>query len=388
MEDIPEYARAAVSSCSSLAAEAKQGCYTKVFLGRLRDHGVSDALSALRSVAAADRDVERDGHVYTHAIGIEAFRLQPDLSEVFVRCSPLFQSGCYHGVIQAYFMTRGSVTPDRVRELCTAYKGPEGDRWTLFQCLHGLGHGLTMFYGHDLPRALSACDFLAELWDRRSCYGGAFMENIMHAVSPHHPASLLAAGPEGDAGGAPGAEAEAAGAHSFKPLDPEDPLYPCSMMEERYLAECYMMQTSAMLSLNGGDFTDASHSCERAPESMRRTCFQSLGRDASSYALQDPRKSLRLCGKASREYRQWCYVGLVKNFIDVTASTESAFDLCPRIDDRTARLRCYEAIGEEIAVLDSSEPARRERCEESGEGSFRDACLYGARVLRERPEGL
>jgi L-alanine-DL-glutamate epimerase-like enolase superfamily enzyme len=54
--------------------------------------------------------------------------------------------------------------------------------------------------------------------------------------------------------------------------------------------------------------------------------------------------------------------GLVKNFIDLTASTETAFEFCRAVEGIGHKMTCYEAIGEEIAVLHrGARPARRLR---------------------------
>lgn len=396
--DAPAHVREAVDQCLETRRPDKTDCYEPLVLARLAQHGVSDAMSMLETIAMADEGVERDGHVYTHMIGIEAFRANPNLSEVFPQCSTLFQSGCYHGVIQAHFMAKGSVEATDVRQLCAAYGGEGGDRWTLFQCLHGLGHGLTMFYGHSLPRALEGCDHLQAWWDRQSCYGGAFMENVLNATAPHHPASELAAEEGGHAAGEHHDESVAATEPAdsvrymtpsgWRAMDPEDPLYPCSAMESRYLPQCYVMQTSVMLHLNGGDIRGAAGSCELAPEDMRAKCFQSLGRDISSYTLQDVDDSIRLCRHSPEEYRAWCYVGLVKNFIDLTSETEKAFTFCRKIEGQVNKLRCYVAIGEQLASLLPERLPRVELCRRAESAQYEQACLYGARVARQRPDGI
>jgi hypothetical protein len=424
--DAPLEVSAAVDECSALGREAKTECYQAHFLARLADAGVREALSTLEAVAAVDVDVERDGHVYVHAIGITSYSPDVDVSSVFSECTTLFQSGCYHGVLQAHFMAVGEVTSDVVRELCQAYREPGADQWVLFQCLHGMGHGLTMFYGHHLPRALEGCDLLDARWDQQSCYGGAFMENIMNATNPHHPASELAAAVEepaeaagagGEAAGAGGQAAEegseeaaegemhahaepgghdamagaaaAEGEEAWEPweaLRNDDPHYPCSVMDRRYQRECYMMQTSAMLWMNGGDIGDAADSCDDAPEEWRPTCFQSLGRDISSYTLQDPDDSIRECGKANPEYRDWCYIGLVKNFVDLTSDTKTGFEFCRRVEE-DSKPRCYEALGEEIGILGGTPEERWDMCQAAESLLYQQSCLYGARVQNTRPPG-
>ena len=63
---------------------------------------MATAMDMLLVLGAFDEEVQREGHVYAHAIGINAFQSDPDVAKTFARCTELFQSGCYHGVIQAY----------------------------------------------------------------------------------------------------------------------------------------------------------------------------------------------------------------------------------------------------------------------------------------------
>jgi len=375
-------ARSALDACADLGGTQKQDCYEERLLAELHASGVRPALDMLEAIADEDSDVERDAHVYTHAIGIESYDPDRPVTEVFAECTELFQSGCYHGVIQAHFIARGTVDSAGVSELCEGFKGADGSQFLLFQCLHGLGHGLTMIYAHDLPRALGACDYLGDSWDRESCYGGAFMENIVAATNPHHAATRLAA--EAEAGPAGEHEHEIAGAmdmdaEPFVPLRADDPHYPCSILADRYLTACYMMQTSAMLQQNGTDVGAAAANCSDAPERWRRTCFQSLGRDISSITLQDFDDSLHECRKVPDEFREWCYVGLVKNFVDLTATTDRGFAFCRLVED-TAKPRCYEALGEEIHVLFATAAERRTACEAAEDDTSEQSCLRGARV--------
>ena len=101
---------------------------------------------------------------------LEASPSPAQVAETFRECRPSFQSGCYHGVIQSYFTavsTSGQqVDGQAVNALCADYRTDGSDRWLLFQCVHGLGHGLTMLHQYHLPTALAGCDLLSEAWDR------------------------------------------------------------------------------------------------------------------------------------------------------------------------------------------------------------------------------
>jgi hypothetical protein len=396
-------AELAVRDCDQTPA-AKSACYESFLLRRLPIAGVEATLETLREIGALDRSVAREGHVFAHAIGVAAYRAKADVHEAFARCSELYQSGCYHGVIQAYFEDmqtgrtgRGLESGQSSREawsgdvnhLCDPYREEGKSRWLLFQCVHGIGHGLTALYDHDLPRALRDCDLLASDWDRESCYGGAFMENIVNATSHRSAAASRRQGTMAAHAGTPG-EPQGPGVAPkprFKPLDPRDPLYPCSILEAKYLVACYQMQTSVILFHNGGNFGAAARVCDRAPVALRAVCYQSLGRDVSAYTLQDHAQSIRLCSLGDPRYRSWCFAGLVKNFVDLTASADEGFAFCPSVPEVPDKLKCYEALGEQIAALESETEEREALCGRAEKG-YRKACRYGARITLVRPTGM
>jgi hypothetical protein len=139
------------------------------------------------------------------------------------------------------------------------------------------------------------------------------------------------------------------------------------------------MQTSVMLYHSGSDFAAAAEDCAEAPERWRATCFQSLGRDISAYTLQDHDKGLKACGRAPEDFRDACYVGLVKNFVDLTATTADGFEFCTRVEERY-KGRCNEALGEQIGTLFATEEERRRACSPAETDALETKCLFGARV--------
>ena len=365
-------ARPGTADCSG-GWDDRQRCYSELLSDRLNKRGLADAVATLDRLAASDPDVAEHAHEFSHGIGIEAYAKSPDIVGTFETCGDAYSSGCRHGVIQAYFESRHQVTQPEVEALCQPFRGNERARWVLFQCVHGMGHGLTMFHGHDLPRALTDCDLLTDGWDRESCYGGAFMESIINATTPHHPASQLASQGHHHPAAVP-----------FKAIEPKDPLYPCSIMADRYLNACYQMQTSVMLHLNKGNIGDAAKSCERAPARVRPVCFQSLGRDATSYTARDPQKTADLCHKAREPYRAACYFGAAKALVDWTATTESAFAFCKVVASEAGGPTCYQALGEEIATLLATTEQREEQCIKAGEEWAVEACRHGAAIPSSR----
>ena len=388
-------AKALKSGCAG--ASNRSDCYQAALVPVAAAGSVRLAMGTLDELGKIDVDVRREGHVLAHAIGIAAGKGGRNIASSFTQCSETFQSGCYHGIIQAYFASLDSIGPAETNALCDPFRKNTADRWIRFQCVHGMGHGLTMLYNHDLPRGLAGCDLLLDGWDRRSCYGGAFMENIVNVTMPHHPASELAHHGTAKSGTAsdimdgmrgmddmPGMTGSAP---AFKPVDPGDPLYPCSILPDRYAPACYEMQTSVILYENHGNIAGAAKTCDTAPSAIRTICYISLGRDISSYSAQNHAEAIRMCGLGSEKYQPWCYYGLVKNLIDLNARPADGLAMCRDVSARGNKAECYSAAGEEIWLL-AATPEERARLCSTSEPDYLDACLFGAQVKTTAPPVL
>lgn len=364
-----------------------------LLLDRLAHAGLPAAIEALDSIASVNSEVRRLGHNYAHALGLAAYTTPEEVGEVFSQCTPIFQSGCYHGVIQSYFEEHARVHGDHldagmVNALCDEQRSDPSQQWILFQCVHGLGHGLMMVYDNHLPSSLDGCDLLASSWEREVCYGAVFMENVVLATTPHHafgrPDDPGAAGH--DHGGADehaghGMPAMGAAARpEFPGLDPARPLYPCNVLDDRYAQSCYQMQTSAILHFNGRDIAAAGRTCLTAPEAYRGTCIQSLGRDVSALTVQDHRRALRMCATVPAGYEQFCHLGYAKNLVDQTSNPQDGFEFCGLLTSADSKRACYTGIGEQLWVLYSDTNRRAQVCN-SVEADYVSACLTGAGLV-------
>lgn len=399
-------AAAAVAQCRSSDLDRERRCYEDALAARLAKDGAAGALELLGRLAALDEDVRREGHMHAHRIGIMALRSPDEVGAVFAACTPAWESGCYHGVIQSYFLAlqrqSGGLTTESVDALCAGPRDSPRNAALHFQCIHGLGHGLAVFHGHNLPRALGSCDLLSRGTERELCYAGAFMETLVNATHPHH-AVARPSGSTGDkdeaakAGkgkAAKGAKDESAkGGHSehghghdghaagtakpsphFAALDPADLHYPCSALDSKYLIACYTMQTSAMLHHTGYDFGRAATECGRAPEKARTTCFLSLGRDVSSRARLDSAEGVRLCGLAETAYRPTCHRGVVETLVNIDGNPAAGIPYCRAVTEADSKRACYVAVGQQ-ALVHPDGPARQERACRAAETGFVELCL-------------
>jgi hypothetical protein len=383
----------ATKRCRLLWTKDQRKCYEDFLLDLVERDQVRLAIGALTLLGERDGYIRRFGHDFAHVIGINAWKPGKDIGKTYSQCNELFQSGCYHGVIQAVFAYQGTDSAS-VAALCQSTPEINASAWLRFQCVHGIGHGLVQTYAMNLPRALHGCDMLGNAWDSESCYGGAFMEFIVGGRGQSHHVHL------------PGQKADTAGEedHShhegmdqaakedsvwppFNARNPSDPLYPCSVLGERYQQACYQMQAGLVAEITGLDFRRIAQACDRAPERWRRWCYQGIGTYVSGVTVRVPEKGIAECSLGDRKYQSWCFVGLVKNYVDVTARLDDGLDLCHRLlgseDIATA---CYVALGEQAAVLWPSMERRREECTRA-DSRYVDACRYGAGLTFDKPAG-
>lgn len=370
--------RKAAGDCAFLPSREKSDCYTALLADRVAARGIGAAMALLDSLSKGDPDAEREGHAFAHHVGIEGYRAlrraggtagRRGVARAFAECSEQFASGCFHGVVQAHFAAGDAADdralPDRAALDATCAELRDGEEPFLSQCLHGLGHGLVIHLRYDLPRALEACDRLSRGWDRQECYVGAFMENVIRGTASAHPGHRPAERPPPEEG--------------FPALRPDDLHHPCSALEERHLPACYLMQTSGMLHLTGGDVGAVAAACEEAPFLMRPVCFHSLGRDITALAAQDPVDVRRLCDRTPELHRRACYEGAAQSLVRWRAEPSTAVALCSSLEEEAEARRCYRGMGRGVASS-APDPAERERLCATVEPAHVETCREGARL--------
>jgi hypothetical protein len=316
---------------TKLADCSSQACFEQAFGNLAYYKGPKVALAAF---AKKYGDYSDPGcHRVAHRIGSATLaRNHGDVAKTFAEGSSACFSGYYHGVLERSLLQVKSYDPATlgkvVRGLCTSVE----KRFSMFlayQCLHGLGHGLMITTGYDLPLALKVCDRLSNYWQTTSCNGGVFMENIatFYGVTSRY-------------------------------LRDDDLLYPCDAVATPDKIKCYEISTSRVLPKVGWDWTKASQICASAERGWSPTCFRSLGRDVSGVAHQRPAEIKRLCAYAKPFGGEvaciggaaWAGAGNFKNGL-------RAAQLCQAVSGRS-RAVCYYRIGT-VMVLYGPTPAKR-----------------------------
>jgi hypothetical protein len=373
-----------VKGCGQLIGTDRR-CAERALYSVIEPAGVGQAMAALERVLARAPGLAPDAHGLAHGMGIAAYRSPETVGRTFASCPPTQMSGCYHGVIQGYFLAlrrdSGSVSPAVLNAVCEEHRARAP---LFFQCAHGLGHGVMALESHHLPRALARCDQVADRFVRENCYGGAFMENIVSVTHPHHTAEAHA-GLSGGHGAAGHGDHAAGHAHHAEepwvPLRRSDLLYPCTALGEQYQAQCYEMQTSAAISLTGGNVGAVARACGRAPAAHVRACYASLGRDVSALARMRPTRAQALCRGAGPAAEPTCLAGVASAFVNLAGRPADGIAFCRAVTGVDNKVACYRQVGDASVGL-VPDPADREAVCATSEAEYVRACRGGAGLLR------
>jgi hypothetical protein len=107
--------------------------------GALEREGLAAALDSLMSAAAADTVLLRGGHQLAHRLARQAVARADNDARVISECRPIFASGCYHGVVEAFVQARGKIDTPELERMC-ASAGSQERPGPVYECVHGLGH--------------------------------------------------------------------------------------------------------------------------------------------------------------------------------------------------------------------------------------------------------
>lgn len=284
-------------------------CSMNYFEQLTRTFGTKTALEDLKKEYTTRTDVVNNCHQLAHVIGNTAVDTYGgDIAEAFQHGDSFCWSGYYHGVVERAVKESGKENfIAHANSLCAGVEGKERYSFDYYNCVHGLGHGIMAVTDDELFASLPLCDNLTGEWERKSCYGGVFMENIM--VDNR--------------------------VHVAKYLKKDDLMYPCNAVEHVYKEQCYLMQTSYALSQTNYDFTNTFRLCAQVEPAFRDTCAQSIGRDASGSSVSDVEKTMANCSRAENDRQEEnCITGAVKDFISYFHGDGQAQRLCSAVPSR------------------------------------------------------
>lgn len=324
-------------------------CLEQAFGNLTYNEGPEVALTRLEAMQT-DAAVAGSCHRIAHRMGSAALsRYKDKVAPAFIAGTPICASGYYHGIIERAFLGQPTDKLGVVaRQLCTDSQITE-QPFLFYQCIHGLGHGLMIYTGYDLPGSLKTCDGLKVPFERVSCSGGVFMENFNSSYGV-----------------------------KSKYLRANDPIYPCNKAAERHKQQCYGLVTANLLARTGYDQKKTAAGCRRSEPDWVEVCFESFGRDVSGIAGKSASKAIASCELAG-DNESDCIYGVAREIVNADAAGERSARFCGKVDAEYRR-RCFSGVGSVMASLESGDRLRA-ACRRLSGSRYTQPCLEGAGLV-------
>ena len=309
-------------------------CLEQAFGNLAFADGAKEALALLEGKMASDAAILADCHRIVHSIGAATLaRNRGNVAQAFVEGTALCGSGFYHGLIERAFV---GVPEDELGLSLAADRICDDEEirrvgFVSYQCVHGLGHGLMLHTGYDLPKSLRVCDALEAEFDQVSCTGGVFMENANSSYGT-----------------------------TSKWLRSDDLIYPCNEVAERHKYYCYLLVTSRILPAVGGSLERTADVCRESEPDWVGECFESFGRDASGISRQNGDEIVPLCRLAGANEDD-CIYGAARDIANNDADGKRAARFCEQVKEG-ARAHCFEGVGTILGGLHTYAEQRRAAC--------------------------
>jgi cytochrome c553 len=322
-------------------------CYQQAFGNLAYEDGPKAALDRLQSMQQSPV-VQSNCHSITHMIGAGGLRhFDGEVGKAFVAGNSMCGSGYYHGLLQ---WKLAGLDEDEVgpvaREACA---DPEikANNFNYYQCVHGLGHGVMLYTGLELPIALRLCHQLETEFDQVSCSGGVFMENLSSSFGL-----------------------------KTRWLRDNNLLYPCNIVSRQDKLYCYLLVSSRILLAVNWNWEKAADWCRRSEKDFVGTCFQSYGRDVSGKAVRNPDLMVSYCARAGSGERE-CIYGAARDLMNNDSTDPRGRQFCTKVKQKH-RSYCFYALGTIFGTQHADEAGRQQACARFARGRDFVSCMEGA----------
>ena len=142
----------------------------------------------------------------------------------------------------------------------------------------------------------------------------------------------------------------------------DDPLFPCSVLEEKYSAHCYRYQSSYFSVISRQNWTKVVELCLLVPNNYQHECFRTIGTNQVGFNSQASVWKNN-CSLLPEEFRGVCVSGVVSSlsyrFVDEPALM---FNFCSLVDSMDQE-ECFKQIGLGVAEWSSLRTQAESICE-------------------------
>lgn len=343
-----------LEDCRATEPDQQQRCYETALIRIARTDGPQSSLRVLYDLQQPPASLHPiECHDIAHAIGVDAYR------RLGASAAPLGygHEACGHGYYHGVMITMLETAPDRstLPGVCDGFPASE-DKFQLWHCLHGVGHGLLVARGYDVFGALRDCDRFGSYFEQEICATGLFMEN----ADPTHLA--------------PGTEPP------HRRLD--EPWYPCDAVAEKYRAPCFQFSARKYAILSGYDPPRAFGRCRTLEASDdRQNCYR--GASGIFGFEETPSRPAWPCAAAPTEGHRMCNLTMAMAAVDQNKNLEEGATFCRRAPDEL-KADCFRGVGTIMVYVESRNRGAWPEICRTAAGEFAGACLAGAEERWER----
>jgi len=288
-------------------------------------------------------------HEVAHHLGMWLYGYIGDVPNALKLAKMVCGGAIYHGVIQNYLATEhfGDTDPSDIvfEKICPKIEGHyySIDRW---QCLHGLGHGLSVFYDYDVFAAVKICEKLDPGWEQISCSKGVFMQNNVFNSET--------------------------GEGTF---DEKDKFFPCNQVEDKWAPSCYHYHATYILKTNGWELFSSFNDCDKLEKEYIKFCYHGMGRQLTTNVGSDIEKAKAFCSSGQKiEYHTDCFRGMVMTIVNFDTNPEPGFNFCKLVPEEF-KSDCYDALGRWVIMLHPTEEGRTGECVKAENSEYFDVCM-------------
>lgn len=311
----------------------RDDCYSNVATLLFLQFSLSD-LVTLFAQSETNQYVFARCHEVMHFLSRQSYEKEKSLSSVFNQCNFTCHGGCYHGALEQYMHEKNLLLGDYTANMASEMPKICGNReaytipLTFRECIHGLGHGAMFITDADVPESLKLCDSLALQEEKEGCYSGIFHENTSSSTNTDHPSRYIRQ---------------------------DDSMFPCNILEEKYLPLCYRYQSSYFALLTNHDWQKTVELCMQVPQAYRRECFQTIGTNQVGFTQDMTRWKLDCELAPTKELRDVCIGGVVVSLAGrYTNDADRITSFCTLVADENKKA-CFRQMGFSISGW-SSDP--------------------------------
>jgi len=255
--------------------------------------------------------------------------------------------GNYHAIVYSHIQSQvvlNGIDPSNVDISTICPNDPENEptisRW---ECLHGIGHGLTKINNFDAFSAIERCEEFENDWERVSCSKGLFMENVNNYYDKGQGT-----------------------------ISKNDLFFPCNQLDQKLSPPCYHYQARHVYNQNGYNFKSAFIECEKAPQGFEKYCYRGLG-NKMGRNVQSNSDFSKICLNAKPDSQEFCYLGIAMKYAD-NRSIKEALEFCETIPGKFKEA-CYGEVGKWIRMVYEKPYERLQACLVSNNMKYFDSCM-------------